>query len=237
MSSKYKLGEEKNKFRWQKGFTLAEVLITLGVIGIVAAMTLPSLIEKHQKQETSAKLKKFYTTMNQAVMMSEIDNGDMRFWDFNTEGYNVDGKKDHAKVSELCENFFNRYLKKYLKYYSYEKGLNTSNENGATIFTTNRIIFYDGTIAYLNAGSCYDLFFDTNGDRKPNQNGRDRFAMYLCPYGQKNKLNPNEKVTTAASPGGNDRNGAYKLCKKNAYLCARLLQIDNWEFKSDYPWW
>lgn len=220
-----------------KAFTLSETLITLGIIGIVAAMTLPSLIEKHQKQETSAKLKKFYTTMNQAVMMSEIDNGDMRFWDFNTEGYKVDGKKDHAKVSELCENFFNRYLKKYLKYYSYEKGLNTSDENGATIFTTNRIIFYDGTIAYLNAGSCYDLFFDTNGDRKPNQNGRDRFAMYLCPYGQKNKLTPNEKVTTAASPGGNDRNGAYNLCKKNAYLCARLLQIDNWEFKSDYPWW
>ena len=74
-------------------------------------MTLPSLIEKHQKQETSAKLKKFYTTMNQAVMRSEIDNGDMRFWDFNTEGYKVDGKKDHAKISELCENFFNRYLK------------------------------------------------------------------------------------------------------------------------------
>lgn len=225
------------RFKRILSFTMAEVLITLGIIGIVAAMTLPALIQKYQKQETSARLKKFYTTMNQAIMMSEIDNGDMRYWDFDTTGYSVDGQKDHARVSELCENFFNRYLKKYLKYYSYEKGLNTSDENDATVFTTNRIIFYDGSIAYLNAGRCYDLLFDTNGDRKPNQNGRDRFTLYLCPYGQKNKLNPNEKVTTASNGERNNRNVAYNHCKNNAYHCARLLQIDNWEFKSDYPWW
>ena len=38
-----------------KAFTLAEVLITLGIIGIVAALTLPNLIEEHQKKETSVK--------------------------------------------------------------------------------------------------------------------------------------------------------------------------------------
>lgn len=68
------------RFKRILSFTMAEVLITLGIIGIVAAMTLPALIQKYQKQETSARLKKFYTTMNQAIMMSEIDNGDMRYW-------------------------------------------------------------------------------------------------------------------------------------------------------------
>ena len=63
------------RFKRILSFTMAEVLITLGIIGIVAAMTLPALIQKYQKQETSARLKKFYTTMNQAIMMSEIDNG------------------------------------------------------------------------------------------------------------------------------------------------------------------
>lgn len=40
------------------GFTLAEVLITLGIIGIAASMTMPSLIQNHKEKETVAKLKK-----------------------------------------------------------------------------------------------------------------------------------------------------------------------------------
>ena len=39
-------------------FTLAEVLITHGIIGVVAAMTMPSLITSYKKQETSGKTKK-----------------------------------------------------------------------------------------------------------------------------------------------------------------------------------
>lgn len=46
------------RFKRILSFTMAEVLITLGIIGIVAAMTLPALIQKYQKQETSARLKK-----------------------------------------------------------------------------------------------------------------------------------------------------------------------------------
>ena len=42
----------------KKAFTLVEVLITLGIIGVVAAMTLPALIQKQHRKETSVKLKK-----------------------------------------------------------------------------------------------------------------------------------------------------------------------------------
>ena len=51
----------KTKF----GFTLAEVLITLGIIGVVAALTLPSLVTNYQKQVTVNKLKKFYNGLEQ----------------------------------------------------------------------------------------------------------------------------------------------------------------------------
>ena len=44
--------------REKVAFTLAEVLITLGIIGVVAALTMPSLIQKHKKQETTARFKK-----------------------------------------------------------------------------------------------------------------------------------------------------------------------------------
>ena len=62
----------------KNGFTLAEVLITLGIIGIVAALTMPSLIQNSKRQETSARLKKFYSTMSQALIMAELDNGPIK---------------------------------------------------------------------------------------------------------------------------------------------------------------
>ncbi|MFQ8625693.1 MAG: type II secretion system protein [Candidatus Gastranaerophilaceae bacterium] len=40
------------------GFTLAEVLITLGIIGVVAALTMPSVINNYKEKETIAKLKR-----------------------------------------------------------------------------------------------------------------------------------------------------------------------------------
>ena len=57
-----------------KAFTLAEVLITIGIIGIVAALTLPNLIEEHQKKETSVKLQKMYSTLNQVIQKYSADN-------------------------------------------------------------------------------------------------------------------------------------------------------------------
>lgn len=51
------------------GFTLAEVLITLGIIGVVAAMTMPSLIASHKEKETVSKLKKVYSTLSNAFYL------------------------------------------------------------------------------------------------------------------------------------------------------------------------
>lgn len=62
------------------GFTLAEVLITLGIIGVVAALTLPGLVQNHAKITVEAKLKKFYTNINQAIMLSEAEYGDRKYW-------------------------------------------------------------------------------------------------------------------------------------------------------------
>ena len=48
-------------------FTLAETLITLGIIGVVAAMTIPSLITNYNKHITEVRLQKFYSLCNQAI--------------------------------------------------------------------------------------------------------------------------------------------------------------------------
>ena len=56
------------------GFTLAEVLVTLGIIGVVAAMTMPTLVENHQKKVYIVQLQKVYTELAQAAKRVLTDN-------------------------------------------------------------------------------------------------------------------------------------------------------------------
>ena len=228
-----------NKKLKYPAFTLAEVLITLGIIGIVAALTLPTIIANNKKKEVSSRLKKFYSSLNQAVLLSEIDNGDYRYWDFSSDGLtDEDDNKNQNVNAELCEKFFIKYIAKYLKYVKYEKGVNTSNDEGTqTILKTNRVFFADGSIVYLNFGDCADYIIDVNGEKKPNEYGYDRFMFNICPEGLSTKLNLNEKVSAYA--GGSNINTyekALSKCKEAGARCTRLLQLNNWEIPDDYPY-
>lgn len=96
------------------GFTLAEVLITLGIIGVVAALTMPALIQNYRNQVVETRLKKFYSTMNQAIAMSIKDNDDVETWTY----FNGDQKdEDGNTINRTDDNdkSFNDYLAPYLK--------------------------------------------------------------------------------------------------------------------------
>lgn len=67
------LGEGKLAHRKTKGFTLAEVLITLGIIGVVAAMTIPTLIANAQKHSAVTGLIEADSIINQAIRSSMYD--------------------------------------------------------------------------------------------------------------------------------------------------------------------
>ena len=58
-----------------KGFTLAEVLITLGVIGVVAAITMPTLISAYRQKVTATKLKQTYSILSTALNAGETEYG------------------------------------------------------------------------------------------------------------------------------------------------------------------
>ena len=62
-------------------FTLAEILITLGIIGVVAALTLPSVITNYQKKTTIEQLKKRDSTFSQAIVQSQSENGNASEWE------------------------------------------------------------------------------------------------------------------------------------------------------------
>ena len=59
----------------RKAFTLAEVLITLAIIGVVAAITIPSVIVNTQQNEFKTGLKKAVSVLNQAIMMAQAQDG------------------------------------------------------------------------------------------------------------------------------------------------------------------
>ena len=56
------------------------MLITLGIIGVVAAMTLPSIVQKHQEKVTVSKLKKIYSNVSQAYLNAIRENGSPENW-------------------------------------------------------------------------------------------------------------------------------------------------------------
>lgn len=58
-----------------KAFTLAEVLITLGVIGVVAAITMPTLISAYRQKVTATKLKQTYSILSTALNAGETEHG------------------------------------------------------------------------------------------------------------------------------------------------------------------
>ncbi len=84
----------------KKAFTLAEILITLGIIGIIAALTIPNLIYEYRKKSLETGLVRFYSTINQAFKLSAAENGDERQW---------------TDFGEDSCSFYKKYLAPYLK--------------------------------------------------------------------------------------------------------------------------
>ncbi len=195
-------------------FTLAEVLITLGILGIVSALTIPSFMQKYKKEEATARLKKFYSTMGQAITLSESKNGTLN-----------DLLEKNAGVDEV-EEWFNKYLAGYLKF---EKGSYSPNKNrGFTVYLA------DGSSFYLWKANCTEVFFDINGDKKPNTMGRDQFNFMLCSDNIAGWAD--NKHWSSYYNSGTSRLRRRNLCITEPRFCSGLLEYDNWEFKEDYPY-
>ena len=187
-------------------------------------MTLPAVITNSRKKEAGARLKKFYSTISQAVMLSEIDNGECKNWDLMQIG-NYDDPEN--KSYESSEAFIKKYLQPYLKITtsgSKEKEWITSQNQKLKGYS---LTFADGSELNVKVGACVDLNFDVNGERKPNQRGYDQFIFLIC---------PTSKPCFSSYDNSRDRSYLLQKCKENNYFCSALLQYDNWEFKEDYPY-
>jgi len=177
-----------------KAFTLAEVLITLAIIGVVAALTIPSVITNYKNQETVSVLKKTYSSIANTTNLAIRDYGPIASWfedDFvnGFEASRAYAKKyvtPYLRVSKSCETQSNTSCGHEIKY--------RSNEGLKAFNLSNRYKFYlaDGTFVamsvnnsgtgtgrHLNAAYLIDI----NGDKKPNIIGQDVYSfMHLMVF-------------------------------------------------------
>ena len=167
----------------RRAFTLAEVLITLGIIGIVAAMTLPSLIAKHNEMAWLTAFKKSYSVLSQAYIRAYEENGVASTWcaEKNTECAKTyfDILVPYLNVTEVWG--FDRPEVMYKISYRDLDGHDFGSNN---CFTTNHYKFAlnDGTIIGIQYETELNmplLQLDTNGFRGPNQLGKDMFYFTL----------------------------------------------------------
>ena len=192
-------------------FTLAEVLITLGIIGVVAAMTIPTLIHKFQNKALETQYKKAVSVVSQVILKAKADYGLDNFakycadypypsdsgipYDHDKECYeilyktllNVDGQKSYSSKNERYINRFNDNIKTYNN-----KQTITNNALagiGSSIFQTYAM--NDGTyINFTIIEAALYIGVDTNGGKKPNKLGHDIFIF---------KVNKNNDTLTAGT--------------------------------------
>ena len=229
-------------------FTLAEVLITLGIIGVVAAMTMPALIANHKKTVAETRLAKFYSTINQAVARAEADYGEKTQWEKYEALYEKDenGNDDKSKLIPNTE-YFNKYFKPYII---------------ATKIVTNdgtgRILVYfpDGSLALFDAQSI--VFYPNAKDYSVTENnvsgglrgdysqmGTKCFTFLFAPTEntERTKYHYNKGVEpymynwdgTEDKLKNDNAIGCKQEVSNSRAYCTALIQINGWKIPKDYP--
>ena len=243
-----------------KGFTLAEVLVTLGIIGVVATMTMPSLIMGYQKKQTAIQLKKAYSELYQAVKVAEKDYGTMDGWDFTdystslekTKAFAIDYLFPNIKIIKSCIPFTNECWADNVTQLAGGRieDFDTHIEKGVSFITASGYSVY----CWLHADGTGGWFWvDLNGLKKPNIVGKDVFPLLLtfsqpsitnCPLGVNTKLGLFPLGAACETLYDRDYllNETRYACNKDNSLgyagafCGALIMFDGWEIKSDYPW-
>ncbi len=163
-------------------FTLAEVLVTLGIIGVVAAMTMPVLTQNNTEKVTVTRLKKAYSILSQAYTSASSENINITEWGLG-EKWSQEGAKNIAeklipylKVTKDCG--FEKGCFPANVTYKYFDGTTWYGIDSAT--RPYKLILADGTlIAIESLGTRGKVFVDINGFKGPNQDGKDLFSFIL----------------------------------------------------------
>jgi len=184
-------------------FTLAEVLITLGIIGLVAEMTIPTLMQNMEKSQYESRLKKFYSTFIQGTQMYMQEEGCSDLICTNIfNGSTYYGNSWVNPVKSALDKMFKGVV--YCGAYDCQEDAKyLSNVPWGTMFTTDidwqSFRLSDGTVIGFEdtddwncfpvsstnriKALCSNLYVDLNGNKLPNKYGRDIHIFALAQDG------------------------------------------------------
>lgn len=235
----------------QYAFTLAEVLITLGIIGVVAAMTIPTLIVNYQKKVTLTRLKQSYAIVQNAILASQVENGDPQTWGL--KNYKLDYDDDTLNqiskdiVVSVCEKYLVPYFKtatkseyKIIKEAGWDEihllsgAASVRPSVGAKYYIIN-LANGAALLAAVNGSDANKIVsiiihIDINGPQKPNVSGKDLFATNLS------------LTTGHFGFFGSEYTDLTNLCTdqgtgvNSSMGCGEMILRNGWTFPKDYPW-
>lgn len=206
----------------KKAFTLAEVLIVLGITGVVAALTIPTLIQKYKMRSFEVAFKKQYSVLNNAINYIQLNNNLSECYvsviTVNYQGspmqvYSGRNSDCVALKNELISNLKLTPINRYSGFTSISKVradggvmINGSVDYDTALkWSSNFYLLPDGAVVmFSDSGSSYfynDLIFiDVNGAKGPNRWGYDVFCLTLV--SKNGILRLSDEYASIAEKGG-----------------------------------
>ena len=218
-------------------FTLAEVLITLGIVGIIAAMTLPMLAENYQRRIVETRLKRFYTTFNQAILRSIDVNGPIDGWGYQVVSVYDESGNISYELADSISYAFDIYLRPYLNVVQTQTVIYT---NG---FKTYLYYLSDGSAFHYGNYNNFDIYYypkDPIKCLKQSAVNRGGVCQFLFAFIAKKKVSGFEhNINKGLDPYKNNWDGTveslHSKCESSGAFCTALIQYNDWQFPKDYP--
>jgi len=195
-----------------KGFTLAEILITLLIIGVISSIVIPAVINDTNESEYNAGVKKVFADLSNALRMIQVNNGGIVNIGTSTSSSSL-LRSDFCSVMTCVKQDSTRDIWEPANYKFY-KGTYTGwpdNSTNAAAILNNGYFIHFGAYAdcdhYGDMHACGYIWVDINGKKGPNMSGKDYHFFWivrqngnssysLIPAGAQNDL------YTSQLPGG-----------------------------------
>ena len=200
------------------GFTLAEVLFALLIVGVIAGMTIPSISKNIQNKMLATQAKKAYSSIQNAITQ-KITRGE--------------GISSVANLLEIQNSPTDKIFHEDTKYKNLlKRDFELPKQNESNICTTGDGIAY-GSIPISEGNCTMMIFFDVNGNQKPNVAGRDLFSVYVTNRGQLVDYGTCKKNDPTNTTNQFSDEDVLKMCTEGTHLselteCTLLLERNNW---------
>ena len=208
----------------KKAFTLAEVLVTLAIIGVVSAMTVPTLMQNHQRKTYVTQLHKVYNELSQALLKYQNDKNAVNLKEAGlTSNTALDNFiSEYFNVVQTCDAVSECFADEY-------KDMSGAVYNIMQTDLKSFVLASGAAIRpnyALSGDKLVNVMVDTNGKSGPNIHGRDLFFMFIYNNGMIDDRGTSAPLTE------DQRDSSYNSrCAAQSDIggCFGKILNDNWE--------